>query len=196
MGKIFCLMGKSSTGKDTIFKELVDNPELQLKVIVPYTTRPIRAGETNGQEYFFVNEVEYTQLKSAGTVIEERGYSTCHGLWIYFMVDDGRIHLDNQNYGLIGTIESFVQISKYFGRDKVIPILIELDDGERLQRALDREKSQDQPKYEELCRRFLADKEDFSQEKIAQAGITKCFVNSDLKKCIEEIASYIQANKE
>ena len=53
MGKIFCLMGKSSTGKDTIFKRLTEDEELNLKTIVSYTTRPIRDGEEEGKEYFF-----------------------------------------------------------------------------------------------------------------------------------------------
>ena len=44
MGKIICLMGKSSTGKDTIFKRLLEDDTLELKTIVPYTTRPIRVG--------------------------------------------------------------------------------------------------------------------------------------------------------
>ena len=59
MGKIFCLMGKSSTGKDTIYKELLQNEELSLKRIVPYTTRPIRVGETEGVEYHFTDEEGY-----------------------------------------------------------------------------------------------------------------------------------------
>ena len=50
MGKIFYVMGKSASGKDTIYKELRERiPEL--KTVVLYTTRPIRAGETNGVEY-------------------------------------------------------------------------------------------------------------------------------------------------
>ena len=56
MGKIYCIMGKSSTGKDSFYKKLLEDRELNLKKIVMYTTRPIRAGEVNGVEYFFVNE--------------------------------------------------------------------------------------------------------------------------------------------
>ncbi len=52
-------------------------------------------------------------------------------------------------------------------------MLIELDDGIRLQRALNRERTQAEPKYAEMCRRFLADSEDFSQEKIERAGISR-----------------------
>ena len=54
MGKIFCLMGKSSSGKDTIFKELKDDTDLNLKPIISYTTRPKRVSETQGIEYFFI----------------------------------------------------------------------------------------------------------------------------------------------
>lgn len=192
MGKIVFLMGKSSTGKDTVFKELLDQEDLGLKVIITYTTRPIRDGEIQGQEYFFVDEKAFQKLKESGRVIEDRIYHTCHGPWRYFTVDDGRIDLEHQNYIMIGTLESYLKNREYFGEDKLLPVLIELDDGERLQRALDREKNQDQPKYEEMCRRFLADGEDFSQKNIEAAGIKQKFYNNQLKVCIEEIEKYIK----
>lgn len=192
MGKIICLMGKSSTGKDTIFRELMRSKELNLKRIVTYTTRPVRAGEAQGKQYFFVEEEEFQSLKRSGRVVEDRVYHTCHGLWRYFTVDDGRIDLKKHDYIVIGTLESFLKSREYFGEDQLIPILIELDDGERLQRALDRERSQDSPRYEEMCRRFLADSEDFSEEKIKKAGISKCFYNGELETCISEITAYIK----
>ena len=49
MGKIYYMMGKSSSGKDTLYKELMQRlPEL--KPLVLYTTRPMREGERNGVE--------------------------------------------------------------------------------------------------------------------------------------------------
>lgn len=51
MGKIYYVMGKSCSGKDTIYRRLTErHPEL--RVVVPYTTRPIREGEQDGVEYF------------------------------------------------------------------------------------------------------------------------------------------------
>lgn len=76
----------------------------------------------------------------------------------------------------------------------MIPVMIELDDGIRLQRVLDREKAQDHPRYNEMCRRFLADEEDFSEEKLKEAGITKKFVNNDLQECLQEIMLYLKRN--
>lgn len=192
MGKIVCLMGKSSTGKDTIYRELVKNKELNLKVIVSYTTRPVRDGEVQGKQYFFVDEEKFQNLKNDGRVVEDRGYHTCHGLWRYFTVDDGRINLEKEDYIIIGTLESYIKSREYFGEDKLVPILIELDDGERIQRALDRERRQDNPKYEEMCRRFLADSVDFSEENIEKSGNIKRFYNDNLEKCILEITSYIK----
>ena len=56
MGKIFYLMGKSSSGKDTIYKELLQGFP-KMKRIVLYTTRPRREGECDGVEYFFTDEI-------------------------------------------------------------------------------------------------------------------------------------------
>ena len=196
MGKIVYLMGKSSTGKDTIFKELLKAGTVALKTIVPYTTRPIRAGEQDGVEYFFTDEEGFQRLLGSGKMIEERAYHTVHGLWRYFTVDDGQIQLDSQSYIMIGTLESYQNMKKYFGEEKLLPVLIELDDGIRLQRALDRERQQEHPKYEEMCRRYLADSDDFSEEKIAEAGITRRFYNDDLQRCLGEIVEYIKENLE
>ena len=193
MGKIIYLMGKSSSGKDTIFKRLLADDMLKLKTIVPYTTRPVRNGEQHGREYFFTDEEGYQTLKAAGKIIEERTYDTFHGLWRYFTIDDGQIRWDSQNYIMIGTLEAYLKMQDYFGEDKMLPVMIELDDGVRLGRALSRERKQKQPRYEEMCRRFLADSEDFSEERILEAGIRRRFINDDLESCLSEISAYITA---
>ena len=105
--------------------------------------------------------------------------------------DDGQIDLARHSTLMIGTLESYLALRAYYGADKVVPVYIEVEDGERLQRALDRERSEKMPKYRELCRRFLADCEDFSEEKIAEAGITKRFYNDDLQRCRQEIEEYL-----
>ena len=55
MGKIYYMMGKSASGKDTLFKE-VKQAFPELRTITLYTTRPIREGERDGVEYFFVDD--------------------------------------------------------------------------------------------------------------------------------------------
>ena len=188
-------MGKSSTGKDTLFKKILGDERLALKTIVPYTTRPMRAGEQNGVEYFFCDEEKVEQLEREGRIIELRAYDTVHGIWKYFTVNDDQIDLKNQDYLIIGTLESYLKIRDYFGKDKVVPIYIEVEDGERLSRALCRERMQENPKYEELCRRFLADAKDFSEEKLKEAGITRRFINQDLDETEKEIRELIAEDR-
>ena len=184
-------MGKSSSGKDTIFRKLMQEGTLGLKTIVPYTTRPIRTGERDGVDYHYTDEEGFQILQAAGRIIEDRAYHTVHGLWRYFTVADDSIELDKYDYCVIGTLEAYVHIREYFGEQRVLPIYIEIDDGERLQRALSRERLQKEPKYEELCRRFLADCQDFSEEKLQAAGIAVRFQNEDLDSCLKQIAQYI-----
>ena len=192
MGKIFLLMGKSTSGKDTIYKELIKNEKLGLDKVVPYTTRPMRDGEKDGVQYFFKKENEYLELKSQGKIIEERTYYTHYGEWRYFTVDDGQINLKDGNYLVIGTLESYCYIRDYFGKDNVVPLLIDVEAKIRLRRAMAREDKQEHPKYDEMCRRFLADEEDFSEDKIESAGITERFTNNaKIESCIDEITEYI-----
>lgn len=194
MGKIVCLMGKSSSGKDTIYKKLLEQDKVALQAIVPYTTRPIRAGERDGVEYHFTDEAGFQELLVGGRVIEDRKYHTCLGLWRYFTVADGSIDLLRHSYAMICTLEAYLQMQRFYGADKVLPVMIELDDGERLQRALDRERAQGHPEYEEMCRRFLADAEDFAGKKLEEAGIDRMFYNDKVERCLEEILIYLDEN--
>lgn len=191
MGKIFYLMGKSSSGKDTIFKELKKRMPF-LHTVTIYTTRPMREMEQDGEEYFFVNEEVLQKFQKENKVIELREYHTVHGIWKYFTADDGRIQLDDSNYLMIGTLESYEGMCRYFGKKNVVPLYIEVEDGERLFRALSRERMQENPKYAEMCRRFLADTEDFSEENLNRCEIKKRFPNMVLEECIHEIMLYIQ----
>ena len=192
MAKIFFVLGKSCSGKDTIFQKLKNDKSLNLNTVVGYTTRPMREGEKDGVEYFFVTEEKLQQLKISGKVIECRDYNTVHGVWSYFTVDDGQIDLNKGNYLYIGTLESYEQMVKYYGKDVVVPLYIEVENGERLWRAVNRERNQSEPKYAELCRRFLADEEDFKEENIAKAGINKRYENINLEDCIEKIIDTIR----
>ena len=191
MGRIFYIMGKSSSGKDTIYKRLsARRPDM--KRIIPYTTRPVREGETDGVEYFFVDQKRLNDLMDEGRVIEVRSYDTKCGIWTYFTADDGQINLDRHDYLVIGTLVSYRALRDYFGSDKLVPIYIEVEDGLRLYRALQRERKEKAPKYAEMCRRFLADSEDFSEDNLRKAGIERRFENLDLDACLEEINRYIE----
>lgn len=191
MNKIYVIMGKSATGKDTIYNSLLKKEGLNLKEIVLYTTRPKRNNEVDGKEYVFVDIDKLNELKEDNKVIECRTYNTIHGQWSYFTVDEN-IFLDKYNYIMIGTIEAYSKIKSYFGHSNVIPLYIEVDDGTRLSRALNRELTETNPKFSEMCRRYLADEVDFSNEKLIQAGINKKYNNYYANECIDEIVLAIK----
>ena len=194
MGKIFCLMGKSACGKDTLYKRIITDKSLSIQPLIPYTTRPPRSGERNGVEYFFLSEQEQLQLEQQGKIIELRAYQTVPGVWKYFTVNDHQINLAQNDYLIIGTLESYLKLQNYFGADSLVPLYIELDNEERMRRAITREQMQKNPDYEELCRRFLADLEDFSPQHLEDAGIKRSFINDDIVHCTLELTAYIKQN--
>lgn len=191
MGKIYYLMGKSASGKDTLYKRILEVCP-QLRTVVLYTTRPIRDGETNGVEYHFTTSEHLNELNNQNKIIEQRTYQTVFGPWSYATVDDGQIDLTAASYLIIGTLESYQAIRQYFGEEVMVPLYIVVDDGLRLIRAIEREKQQQEPKYSELCRRFLADEEDFSTTHLKECGIVRSFSNDDVETCVKEIMSIME----
>ena len=187
MGRIYYLLGKSATGKDTLYKEILKRRP-KLRTVTMYTTRPIREGETDGVEYFFTGREELERQLASGKVIESRTYQTIAGSWTYYTVDDGQFDVaDDESCLMIGTLESYEKMCTYFEAGKMVPVYIEVPDGIRLLRAVKREENQKKPNYREVCRRYLADEKDFSEENLERLGITKRYQNTDMEMCVEEI---------
>lgn len=195
MGKIFCLMGKSSSGKDTMFRRLLNMAELSLKPVILYTTRPIRKYEINGREYFFVKPEQIRDFERQGRIIERRDYRTTRGMWTYCTIDDGQIKLDDGLYLMITTLEAYKKLQDYYGAANVVPLYLHVDDEVRIERAIRREKQQQRPNYDEMCRRFLADNRDFSHFKLKAAGINYFYKNHHLSSCLNSLIRVISATK-
>jgi guanylate kinase len=67
--KLFVIAAPSGAGKTTLVRKLVErNPDIRFSI--SYTTRAQRSTETNGVDYFFVNEEEFLQLRGAGKLLE------------------------------------------------------------------------------------------------------------------------------
>lgn len=196
MAKLFLIMGKSASGKDTLYKDIVARFGDGLGTVVPYTTRPIREGEQEGVEYHFITESEMNAMDETGKVIEKRCYQTVYGPWYYLTADDGQIDLSRRSSILIVTPAAYGKLRDYFGAEQVVPLYVETEDGLRLARALKRERAQKNPKYEEMCRRFLADAEDFSEEKLRELGIDRRFVNNQYDRVLNELCDVIRKESE
>lgn len=193
--KIIYIMGKSSAGKDTIYKILKE--KMDVNTYVMYTTRPIRDGEIDGITYNFITSEEmkeYINGEKKQRLIEYRTYNTVHGPWTYATIDDSQFETDKDML-MLGTLESYVKVKDNFEKNpdvELLPIYVEVPDNIRLKRAIEREETQKQPKYAELCRRFIADTNDFSEGNLINAGIKRRFENINLDDCVEEILQYIR----
>jgi guanylate kinase len=149
--KIVALFGKSGSGKDTVLKALCKNQSTYNRIISS-TTRPPREGEVDGKDYYFLDNIAFAEKILNGSFIEATGFKN----WFYgtdiSSLDPSRINIGVFN---INAIECLKEDSNL----EVYPILIEAKDSIRLKRILSREED---PDCEEICRRFLADKKDFS----------------------------------
>lgn len=191
MGKIYCIMGKSASGKDSLYRAVL-HARPELKTYVMYTTRPPREHEADGVAYHFCDQAALDAFSAAGKLIESRTYQTVYGPWTYATADDGQIDLSAGDYLMPGTLESYQKLKSYFGPEALVPVYIEVEDGERLIRAVRREMEEPVPRYTEVCRRFIADAEDFSEEKLREAGIVKRYQNDQFGTCLQEILADIR----
>lgn len=166
MGKIFCIVGKSAVGKDTLYKKIISKQYPDLVSIVPYTTRPKRSGEADGVDYNFVTEGQLEQFEKNKKVIEKRVYYTTQGKWAYF-TRKFDIETD-KDYIMIITLDGALKVADVYGRNMVVIVYLVVDDKTRLLRCIERESKQNNPDYEEVCRRFIADQKDFSAEKLRE----------------------------
>ena len=91
-GEIFVITAPSGTGKTTLLKPLMD-ADLSLRFSISYTTRPRRAGEVDGKDYFFVSPEEFRRLRDSGALAEfveqfGYGYGTSRE-WVLDMIEKG-----------------------------------------------------------------------------------------------------------
>lgn len=161
LNKIVFFIGPSSSGKDTFFSRCLE--KYQVNPIILLTSRPMREGEKDGREYHFINQEKMDLLDAKNKLIERRDYQTKYGVWSY-ATGMNQIDLNEYSYLTPNTWEGYCKFLKIYSKESLIPIYFELDEGVRLQRALGRERKLKNPKYDEMCRRFLADNNDFRKE--------------------------------
>ena len=183
MRKLFTIMGKASTGKDTLTKML--HEKMELPIALSFTTRPMRNGETQGVEYDFITEKDFWDMHGCNLLAEYTSYDVAGGeTWYYGLT---REELEKSEYVLvIVNPDGFSQIKEIYG-DKVCSILIDAPADVRIKRYLDRD-IVTETKAEECCRRFLADNKMFKNLIVDYTVDNSYSLNKsldELKKIIE-----------
>ena len=181
---IFLLLGKSGSGKDTIRKEIMKRIGNKISFCVPYTNREIRPNEQDGRDYFFIKEKK--DIKNDDLIVSEKCVDTVRGRQLYIQTVPK--NYKEKNYLVISGISEIIdEFYNKVGEKYVCPIGIDVNDRDLLIRSIYRESKNSNPKYKEVCRRFISDKEDF--EKIEHQY--EHFKNDDYELCGEYIADYI-----
>ena len=139
--KIFALLGYMGVGKDTILKQVLKDID-DVKPIISTTTRPMRKGETEGVEYYFIDDVEF--FRRGTDFVEQRIYNTKvkengvekDATWRYGIE---RAELEKDDY-LIVIVDSvgYKELKNYVGNGKIVPIFISAPQEELKARALAR----------------------------------------------------------
>lgn len=188
--KIVYIIGRSGSGKDTIKSILLRSSDLDLKPLVEVTTRPMRENEVDGVEHVFINDTELDGLKNSNRIIESRSYKTaCGDIWSYATLVPDEV-LSNNIYVGTGSLESYLMIKEKYPED-VIPILLWVDDYNLILRSINREHGGSRDSLKEICRRFISDAEDYSDEKINASGISK----KNIVKNTESLSSTVSKIK-
>lgn len=193
MSKVVFIMGKSSSGKDTIRPQIMQSlPNLNL--ITQFTTRPKRDGEMDGVEYHFKSEgyFKYILKNNPEDLLEYRKYETIYGTWYYFTLK--HVFEKDKNYLVIGTLESYKSFVKEFGKENMIPVYLDVPGSTRVIRSIKRLKDPTDLDVKEICRRYIKDEEDYDDKILEELEIPKLdFCKDNALYHIEDIVNYIKS---
>lgn len=181
---IFCLLGKSASGKDTILNQVIKNGIVEN--IISTTTRPMRSNERKGVSYHFITKDEFLKKIDNGDFLEVTQYKVAvdNDTW-YYGIDNTKLDA-NKNYITILNPDGYRQIKAKIGSENVVGILVLADDKERLMRSLTRDINVNTL---EVCRRFLADYEDFKNVENEVKYIVK---NRELQQSVNIVNKIIE----
>lgn len=187
--KIFALLGYSSVGKDTILKQVLKDID-DVKPIISTTTRPMRKGETEGVEYYFIDDKTF--MEKGTDFIEQRIYHTKvkengvekDSIWRYGIE---RAELEKDDY-LIVIVDSvgYKELKNYVGNNKIVPIFISAPQEELKARALARGDLE-----AEVDRRLKDDYERFMDFRVRTVYHEVKNTNGRLEEAIKEVENII-----
>lgn len=182
---IYCILGRSASGKDSVYNKVITQVNW-LKPYVMYTTRPMRAGEIEGETYHFITNEELNKMK----LIHNHTFHTVDGDWNYAIADDIN---ESGDVLLVTNTYAYEDLLNFYGADLVKAIMLEAPTKcELLIRAIRREYEQPHPNYEEVCRRFLDESKVHDQFYKDHPNIP-IVLNYNLDLCVERVINLLMS---
>ena len=184
MFKIIALIGEAGSGKDSIMQNILKKRPLQFNEIISCTTRPMREGEAEGVNYFYLTPEEFAGKVLNGEMLEATSFND----WFYGTSYDS-LRSDCTNIGVFNP-DGIRAMSEMPDIDLSI-FKISCSDKVRLLRQLNREEN---PNVDEIIRRFSADKSDFADLEFEYIEV-KNETKEDFELAIEQIMSSFEATR-
>lgn len=156
--KLFLLVGKSASGKDTFMNMLLSDFK-EIKPLVSHTTRPMRTGEKDGETYHFVDDATFEEMLDNGEFLETTSYTIesenkiyKYGLSKKEVMDTPYAMTIVNPYGLNNLL------ANKFIKDNIVSILITRNDKDRILAYINRDENVN---IKEMIDRYKRDEEDF-----------------------------------
>lgn len=156
--KLFLLVGKSASGKDTLMNMLLSDFK-EMKPLVSHTTRPMRTGEKDGETYHFVDDATFEEMLDNGEFLETTSYTIesenkiyKYGLSKKEVMDTPYAMTIVNPYGLNNLL------ANKFIKDNIVSILITRNDKDRILAYINRDENVN---IKEMIDRYKRDEEDF-----------------------------------
>lgn len=152
MFKVIALMGEAGSGKDTLMHYLCQKRPNVFNEIVSCTTRPMREGEVEGVNYFYLTLEGFNQKVKNNEMLEITSFNG----WMYGASLDA-LSAEKPNIGVFNPEGIRAMLDMPHIDLSVYRIVC--SDKNRLLRQLTRENN---PNVDEIIRRYSTDKADFS----------------------------------
>jgi guanylate kinase len=75
-GSLVVVSGASGTGKSTLVRRVLERPDVHARLSISATTRPIRPGEADGTDYYFLSQDEFLKRRDQDEFLE---WAEVHG---------------------------------------------------------------------------------------------------------------------
>jgi len=189
MNHIYCLLGKSCSGKDTLYKELQKKISNSINFVVRYTTRPRRLNECDGKNYHFISSFELAKYKAENKIFESESFDT-HGEKYEYATGIDSIDLTKDSIIIV----SFAALKKfiiYYGVEIVIGICLEASDEIRFQRSLERYNNNSKSNIKKIWQRMAQDEKDFSNNNIDKYIKYKINTEGNLQSTVKNVENII-----